>query len=188
MQIRLIAALPLFLVLTGCSLFGLGGSDEQSSGQAMGNIKADTPFNQERLTAALGNEYRLRSGMGMKNGEMFNFFQALKIASGKEQLAQIIYGKSDTGISRIEVLESGVATDEAKIGTPFSQLYEQAYGSCRLNHDNAKSFLICQSKANKHIRYEFSGDWNGPVELIPDNDALKDWKVTKIIWDRQVKY
>lgn len=188
MQIRLIAALPLFFVLTGCSLFGIGDSGEQSSGQAIGSIKADTAFSQEGLTAALGDKYRLRSGMGMKNDEMFNFFQALKTASGKEQLAQIIYGKSDTGISRIEVLEEDISTGEAEIGTPFSQLYEQAYGFCRLNKDDNKSTLICQSKTSKHIRYEFSGEWNGPVELIPDNEALKSWKVIKIIWDRQTKY
>ena len=187
MQIRLIAVLPLLLALTGCSLLGLGENDEQLQ-QGVGSIKADTPFSEQGLATALGNKYRLRSGMGMRNDELFNFYQALKIDTKPEQLAQIIYGKSDSGILRIEVLESGISTGEASIGTYFSQLYAQAYGSCRLNQDSNTRFLICQSKTNKHIRYEFSGEWNGPIELIPDNAVLKNWKVSKIIWDRQARY
>ncbi|KAB2509498.1 DUF1131 family protein, partial [Enterobacter hormaechei] len=32
------------------------------------------------------------------------------------------------------------------------------------------------------IRDRFSGTWNGPEGLMPSDDTLKKWKVSKIIW------
>ncbi|MFA2251935.1 DUF1131 family protein, partial [Escherichia coli] len=30
----------------------------------------------------------------------------------------------------------------------------------------------------------FSGEWSGPEGLMPSDDTLKNWKVSKIIWRR----
>lgn len=184
-----ILGLSLLLTLTGCSsltggLFGSGDSKAPSAAEnRIGKITADTPFNEEGLSETLGPDYRLRAGMGMTNNELFSFFQALKETDGKEQLAQTIYGKYDTGIVRVEVLEPGVSTGEAQIGTPFSEVFAQAFGACDLEKNGSESEVICNSIKNQNIRYVFSGEWNGPEELLPANEVLKDWTVSKIIWN-----
>ncbi|WP_368918656.1 DUF1131 family protein, partial [Citrobacter sp. FDAARGOS_156] len=32
--------------------------------------------------------------------------------------------------------------------------------------------------------YIFSGEWSGPEDIMPSDDTLKAWKVSKIIWRR----
>lgn len=185
MGVRIIA-LSLLLTLTGCTTnwFGSGDNDAPASNNQIGNIGAETPFSQEGLAQALGDDYHLRSGMGMKDGQLFSFFQALKEVNGQQELAQTIYGKYDTGIVRVEVFETGVSTGEASVGTPFSAVYEQAFGACYLDEETSEQELVCKSEQNPYVSYVFSGEWSGPKTLIPDNEVLKEWTVSKIIWDR----
>ena len=42
----------------------------------------------------------------------------------------------------------------------------------------------CQAEGSQHISYAFTGHWSGPDELMPSDDTLKNWKVSKIIWRR----
>ncbi|VFS78927.1 RpoE-regulated lipoprotein [Raoultella planticola] len=43
-------------------------------------------------------------------------------------------------------------------------------------------WVECQADGSQHISYAFTGHWNGPEELMPSDDTLKNWKVSKIIW------
>ncbi|HCC09731.1 MAG TPA: DUF1131 domain-containing protein, partial [Atlantibacter hermannii] len=36
----------------------------------------------------------------------------------------------------------------------------------------------------QHITYVFTGEWRGPEGLMPSDDALKNWKLSKIVWRR----
>lgn len=189
MKVR-IMAFSLLLTLSGCSSlgdwFGVNNGATPISENQIGAISIDTPFSEEGLSLALGANYHLRSGMGMRNNELFSYFQALKEIDDKEQIAQIVYGKYDTGIVKVEVFEPGISTGEASIGTPFSDIFIQAFGACELDRSNTNHNIICQSPKHQNINYVFSGEWNGPEELIPDNEALKVWKVSKIIWNKPI--
>jgi hypothetical protein len=184
MKVRVIA-LSLMLTLSGCSSLDHWFGDKTPApmpDNQIGAISINTPFSEDGLTQALGSDYHLRGGMGMKNNELFSFFQALKEIDGKEQIAQIIYGKYDTGIVRVEVFEPGISTGEASVGTPFSEIYTQAFGACGLEQDDSHRSVICLSPKHANVSYVFGGDWNGPEGLIPDNDALMTWTVNKIVW------
>lgn len=189
-SLRLFAcALP--LALSGCSTISAVhwssaypwnwfGSAAEVSEQGVGNITARTPLNEEAINDALDGDYRLRSGMKTDNGTIVRYFEALN----DDKLALVISGENGT-VSRIDVLDSAIATDQGvKIGTPFSELFDKAFGNCVKGAGDDSEGVACKAPGSQHISYVFSGEWSGPQGLMPADDALKNWKVSKIIWQR----
>ena len=159
----MLCALP--LALTGCSTMSAVnwsaaypwnwfGASTEVTEQGVGKLTASTPLNEQAISDALGSDYRLRNG---DNGT----------------------------ISRIDVRDAEIKTASGvKIGTPFSDLYSKAFGNCQKgSHDNG-AVVECQAEGSQHISYAFTGHWSGPDELMPSDDTLKNWKVSKIIWRR----
>lgn len=185
----LLCALP--VVLTGCSTLSAVnwsaaypwnwfGSSTEVTEQGVGNLTAATALEQSAIESALGGDYRLRSGMRTQNGTITHYFEALK----DDQLAMVINGDKST-VTRVEVLDGEIETEKGvKIGTPFSDLYQKAYGNCMSVPDNDKVTVECKADGSQHISYQFSGTWNGPEGLMPSDDTLKNWKVSKIIWQQ----
>ncbi|MEB6378628.1 RpoE-regulated lipoprotein [Leclercia adecarboxylata] len=185
----LLCALP--VVLTGCSTLSAVnwsaaypwnwfGSSTNVTEQGVGDLTAATPLEQSAIESALGGDYRLRSGMRTQNGNIVHYFEALK----DDRLALVINGEKNS-VTRIEVLDGDIETDSGvKIGTPFSDLYQKAYGNCISAPDEDSMAVECKADGSQHISYRFSGTWNGPEGLMPSDDALKNWKVSKIIWQQ----
>ncbi|MDH0311702.1 RpoE-regulated lipoprotein [Klebsiella pasteurii] len=184
-----LCALP--LALTGCSTmssvnwsaaypWNWFGSSTEVTEQGVGNLTASTPLNEQAIGDALGSSYRLRSGMKTANGNIVRYFEALK--DGK--VALTINGESLT-ISRIDVRDSNIkAASGVKIGTPFSDIYSKAFGNCQKGSNDNGAVVECKAEGSQHISYAFTGNWSGPEELMPSDDTLKNWKVSKIIWRR----
>ncbi|MDC0694295.1 RpoE-regulated lipoprotein [Klebsiella pasteurii] len=184
-----LCALP--LALTGCSTmssvnwsaaypWNWFGSSTEVTEQGVGNLTASTPLNEQAIGDALGSSYRLRSGMKTANGNIVRYFEALK--DGK--VALTINGESGT-ISRIDVRDSNIkAASGVKIGTPFSDIYSKAFGNCQKGSNDNGAVVECKAEGSQHISYAFTGNWSGPEELMPSDDTLKSWKVSKIIWRR----
>ncbi|HBM3142390.1 TPA: RpoE-regulated lipoprotein [Klebsiella oxytoca] len=185
----LLCALP--LALTGCSTmssvnwssaypWNWFGSSAQVTEQGVGNLTATTPLNEQAIGDALGSSYRLRSGMKTANGNIVRYFEALK----DDKIALTINGESGT-ISRIDVRDSNIkAASGVKIGTPFSDIYSKAFGNCQKGSNDNGAVVECKAEGSQHISYAFTGNWSGPEELMPSDDTLKNWKVSKIIWRR----
>lgn len=185
----LLCALP--LALTGCSTmssvnwssaypWNWFGSSAQVTEQGVGNLTATTPLNEQAIGDALGSSYRLRSGMKTANGNIVRYFEALK----DDKVALTINGESGT-ISRIDVRDSNIkAASGVKIGTPFSDIYSKAFGNCQKGSNDNGAVVECKAEGSQHISYAFTGNWSGPEELMPSDDTLKNWKVSKIIWRR----
>ncbi|MCE9800519.1 RpoE-regulated lipoprotein [Raoultella ornithinolytica] len=183
----LLCALP--LALTGCSTMSAVnwsaaypwnwfGSSMEVTEQGVGKLTATTPLNEQAISDALGGSYRLRSGMKAANGNIVRYFEALK----DDKVAMTINGDGGT-INRIEVRDSEIKTDRGvQVGTPFSELYSKAFGHCQKGANDNGAVVECQADGSQHISYAFTGHWNGPEELMPSNDTLKNWKVSKIIW------
>lgn len=179
------------LALTGCSTmssvnwsaaypWNWFGSSTEVTEQGVGNLTASTPLNEQAIGDALGSSYRLRSGMKTANGNIVRYFEALK--DGK--VALTINGESGT-ISRIDVRDSNIkAASGVKIGTPFSDIYSKAFGNCQKGSNDNGAVVECKAEGSQHISYAFTGNWSGPEELMPSDDTLKNWKVSKIIWRR----
>lgn len=146
----------------------------------VGKLTASTPLNEQAISDALGSDYRLRSGMKTDKGNIVHYFEALK----NNSVALTINGDNGA-ISRIDVRDADIKTASGvKIGTPFSDLYSKAFGNCQKgSHDNG-AVVECQAEGSQHISYAFTGHWSGPDELMPSDDTLKNWKVSKIIWRR----
>lgn len=184
-----LCALP--LALTGCSTmssvnwsaaypWNWFGSSTEVTEQGVGNLTASTPLNEQAIGDALGSSYRLRSGMKTANGNIVRYFEALK--DGK--VALTINGEIGT-ISRIDVRDSNIkAASGVKIGTPFSDIYSKAFGNCQKGSNDNGAVVECKAEGSQHISYAFTGNWSGPEELMPSDDTLKNWKVSKIIWRR----
>lgn len=183
----LLCALP--LALTGCSTMSAVnwsaaypwnwfGSSMEVTEQGVGKLTATTPLNEQAISDALGGSYRLRSGMKAANGNIVRYFEALK----DDKVAMTINGDGGT-INRIEVRDSEIKTDRGvQVGTPFSELYSKAFGHCQKGANDNGAVVECRADGSQHISYAFTGHWNGPEELMPSDDTLKNWKVSKIIW------
>ena len=185
----LLCALP--LALTGCSTmssvnwsaaypWNWFGSSTEVTEQGVGNLTASTPLSEQAIGDALDSSYRLRSGMKTANGNIVRYFEALK----DDKVALTINGESGT-ISRIDVRDSNIkAASGVKIGTPFSDIYSKAFGNCQKGSNDNGAVVECKAEGSQHISYAFTGNWSGPDELMPSDDTLKNWKVSKIIWRR----
>ncbi|MFK3706388.1 uncharacterized protein DUF1131 [Raoultella sp. BIGb0138] len=185
----LLCALP--LALTGCSTMSAVnwsaaypwnwfGSSMVVTEQGVGKLTAATPLNEQAISDALGGSYRLRSGMKTANGNIVRYYEALK----DDKVAMTINGDAGT-INRIEVRDSDIKTDGGvQVGTPFSELYSKAFGHCQKGSSDNGAVVECKADGSQHISYAFTGHWNGPEELMPADDTLKNWKVSKIIWHR----
>ena len=183
----LLCALP--LALTGCSTmssvnwsaaypWNWFGSSMEVSEQGVGNLTASTALSEQAIGDALGSSYRLRSGMKTANGNIVRYFEALK----DDKVALTINGESGT-ISRIDVRDSNIkAASGVKIGTPFSDIYSKAFGNCQKGSNDNGAVVECKAEGSQHISYAFTGNWSGPEELMPSDDTLKNWKVSKILW------
>ncbi|CAH5998918.1 TPA: RpoE-regulated lipoprotein [Citrobacter koseri] len=189
-SLRLIlCAMP--LVLSGCSTlssvnwsaanpWNWFGSSTEVTEQGVGTLTASTPLDEKAITDALDGDYRLRSGMKTQNGNVVRFFEVMK----EDKVALVINGDQGT-ISRIDVLDSDIPSQAGvEIGTPFSDLYSKAFGNCQKATGDDSASVECKAQDSQHISYLFSGEWNGPEGLMPPDDTLKNWKVSKIIWRR----
>ncbi|MCT4707116.1 RpoE-regulated lipoprotein [Enterobacteriaceae bacterium H16N7] len=177
------------LLLSGCSTLSnmhwsslspmsWFGSSLEVSEQGVGGLNASTPLNEEAVSEGLNNNYRLRSGMKTDNGTVVRYFEALD----DKTLMVVVNGEKGT-VSRVEVMDKEVKTDSGvEIGTPFSDLYSKAFGACaKATGDDAES-VECKAPNSQHVSYLFSGEWHGPEGLMPADDVLKKWTVSKIIW------
>lgn len=185
----MLCAMP--LALTGCSTlssvnwsaanpWNWFGSSTEVTEQGVGALTAATPLNEQAIADALDGDYRLRSGMKIANGNVVRFFEAMK----DDNVAMVINGEQGT-LSRIDVLDSDIPSEAGvDVGTPFSDLYSKAFGNCQPATDDDRVAVECKAPGSQHISYLFSGEWHGPEGLMPSDDTLKEWKVSKIIWRR----
>ncbi|HBI6860562.1 TPA: RpoE-regulated lipoprotein [Enterobacter cloacae] len=183
----LLCALP--LALTGCSTlssinwsaaypWNWFGSSTEVTEQGVGKITASTALDQDAIQDAIGSDYRLRSGMKTENGNIVRYFEALK----GDRVALVINGDKGT-VNRITVMDEDIpASGGVKVGTPFSDLYQKAFGNCASAPSEDSVAVECKAEGSQHISYLFTGTWNGPEGLMPSDDTLKNWKVSKIIW------
>ncbi|MFG6656600.1 RpoE-regulated lipoprotein [Scandinavium sp. M-37] len=189
----LLCALP--LALTGCATVSSGfssvnwsaaypwnwfGSSMEITELGVGKLTASTPMDEKAIDDALDGDYRLRTGMKTDHGQIVKYVEALK----DDKVALVVNGDAGT-VSQIEVLDNDIAAaDGTKIGTPFSDVYSKAFGNCEKASGDDSTSVMCKAKDSQHISYLFSGSWGGPQELMPPDDSLKFWKVSKIIWRR----
>ncbi|HFV9220655.1 RpoE-regulated lipoprotein [Enterobacter roggenkampii] len=187
-SLRLVlCALP--LALTGCSTlssinwsaaypWNWFGSSTEVTEQGVGEITAATALDQNAIQDALSSDYRLRSGMKTENGNIVRYYEALK----GDKLALVINGDKGT-VNRIAVMDEDIPTASGvKVGTPFSDLYKQAFGNCTSVPSDDEVAVECKAEGSQHISYVFTGTWSGPEGLMPSDDTLKSWKVSKILW------
>ncbi len=185
----LICALP--LALTGCSTLSAVnwsaanpwnwfGSSTEVTEQGVGGITSTTALDEKAITDALDGDYRLRSGMKTDNGTIVRYFEALD----GDKLALVVNGENGS-VSRIDVLDSAIKTDSGvEIGSTFSDIYSKAYGHCQKATGDDSAGVECKAEGSQHISYLFTGEWSGPQDLMPSDDALKNWTLKKIVWRR----
>ncbi|EPT8871708.1 RpoE-regulated lipoprotein [Cronobacter dublinensis] len=160
--------------------FDWWGSSLEVTEKGVGDINADTPLQEAAISEALGDDYRLRSGMRAEGSNIVRYFEAMK----ENQLALVVDGENGK-VSRIDVLDKAIPADSGvAIGTPFGDLFKQAQGACQKASTPDDGAVECKAPGSEHISYVFSGDWRGPQELMPPDDTLKGWTLKKIIWRR----
>ncbi|MBJ7222039.1 MULTISPECIES: RpoE-regulated lipoprotein [unclassified Brenneria] len=189
----LLLGLP--LLLTGCgtmshfswsslSPFSWFGGSLQVSDAGVGEINAGTPLSEPVLHKALNGDYRLRGGMGSDNGQLVAFYQAL---DGQE-VKLIISGEPKSHVRKVEVMDAAIDSQwGVKIGDAFSASYSKAFGVCQPGQGDDAQSVECVAPQSKHVSYLFSGEWSGPEGLMPPDDILKTWRVSKIIWHAQAR-
>ncbi len=122
----------------------------------------------------------MRSGMKAHGGGVVHYFEALR----GDTLALVVNGENGT-VSRIDVLDSDIeSADGVKVGTVFSDVYDKAFDNCQAATADENNVVECKAKDSSHISYQFTGTWQGPQGLMPPDDTLKNWTLSKIIWRR----
>ncbi|MBC8952450.1 RpoE-regulated lipoprotein [Xenorhabdus sp. PB62.4] len=156
------------------------GSSLSVSEQGIGDINKQTDMTQSAIEQGLGDKYRLRSGMETQGNQLISVIQGME----GDQVKLEFYGLVNGKVNRIDVLDEGIKTVwGAKIGTPFSELYDKAFGACQRSNDfTMQPTVICRTPQSRHVSYVFTGIWDGPEGLLPSDDVLKDWKISRIIW------
>ncbi|MFJ5455427.1 RpoE-regulated lipoprotein [Pectobacterium jejuense] len=189
--LSLVLGLP--LLLTGCSTlsnfswsslspFNWFGSSLEVTDTGVGGINAGTPLSEGALQSALDGNYQLRSGMGTSNGQLVAFYQALD----DKDVKMIISGQPKGSVRKVEVMDPAISSaGGVKIGDVFSNTYSKAFESCQLGQGDDAQSVECAAPQSTHISYVYSGEWSGPEGLMPPDDILKTWKVSKIVWHAQ---
>lgn len=159
------------------------GSSLKVTEQGVGGVNGTTPMQQKAIEDGLGGSYTLRNGMRMVDGNVVSFWQAV---DENKQVKLELSGK--TTVSQIAVMDSDVVTESGvKVGTRFSELYSRAFEVCQKGQDADSKSIVCAAPGSQHIRYVFSGDWHGPEGLMPADETLKSWTLSKIIWQKDAK-
>lgn len=179
------------LLLAGCSTMSgfswsslsplnwFGSSSIQVTDQGVGGVTATTALTESDIKEGLKGDYRLRSGMATKDGKLISFYQAMK----EGQIKLVISGQQKGTVERIDVMDKAIPSQwGVTVGTPFSELYKKAFGVCRKGSGDDSAQIECAAPDSKHVSYLFDGDWHGPEGLMPSDDTLQSWKVSKIIW------
>lgn len=179
------------LVLAGCSTmssiqwssalpWNWFGSTATVSEQGVGGLNGSTAMNETAISHGLSDDYRLRSGMKTEKGEIVTYYEAVK----DKQVKLVINGQNGT-VNRIDVMDPSIESEKGvKIGTPFGDLYQKAFGSCEQGKGDDTDLVVCKAPGSSHISYVFKGQWSGPEDLLPSDDILKKWTLNKIIWQR----
>ncbi|WP_156293028.1 RpoE-regulated lipoprotein [Serratia oryzae] len=189
MNIRpLLLGLP--LLLTGCSTlsnfswsslspFNWFGGSVEVSGKGVGGINVGTSMTESALGEGLNNNYRMRGGMATSNGQIVAYYQALD----GDNVKLVITGEPKGYAQRVDVMDPKIATEwGSKLGTPFSELFSKAYGACKPGEGDEAGNVECVAEQSRYVTYIFSGKWAGPQDIIPPDDTLRNWTVSKIIW------
>ena len=179
------------LLLAGCSTMSgfswsslsplnwFGSSSMQVTDQGVGGVTSTTALTESDIKEGLKGDYRLRSGMATKDGKLISFYQAMK----EDQIKLVISGQQKGTVERIDVMDKAIPSQwGVTVGTPFSELYKKAFGICRKGSGDDSAQIECAAPDSKHVSYLFDGDWHGPEGLMPSDDTLQSWKVSKIIW------
>lgn len=181
-------ALP--LLLSGCGTLSnlppfswFGGSLEVTDA-GVGAINAGTPLSETTLDQALDGSYHLRGGMGTSNGKLTAFYEALQ----DNRVRLSVSGEPQGRVAQVEVLDKDIASAwGVKIGDRFDSLYSKAFGVCQPGQGDNAGSVECSAPQSKHVSYLFSGSWNGPEGLMPPDDILKNWQVSKLVWRAQAR-
>ncbi len=153
------------------------GSTLTVSEQGLGNLTGSTAMNEQAISDGLGGNYQVRKGMRGENGGVVTFFQGVS----DKQVKVVVNGQ--TTVDRIDVTDKEIASASGnKIGTPFADIFQQAYGACEKGTGSDVEGVECRAPGSQHISYLFSGEWHGPQGLMPSDDTLKKWTISKIIW------
>jgi len=153
------------------------GSSLQVTEQGVGKVNGSTAMNEGAIHDGLNGNYQVRKGMRGENGGVLTFFQAVSDNQVKVEVT------GDATVNRIEVMDSAIATaDGKKIGTPFSDIYSKAFDVCQKGTGRDSEGVECKAPGSQHISYLFSGEWHGPDSLLPADETLKKWTISKIIW------
>lgn len=182
----------LTLLLSGCSSSTLAhfswsdlsptrwfGNSLQLSDKGIGDITADTIMTESAINDGLKGNYHLRRGMATDNGQPIVLYQGVEDG----QIKLEIFGQPQGNVMRIDVMDENITTPwGVKLGTPFSQLYQKAFAACVRVAVANSNMVECVAPGSKHVSYQFIGTWHGPEGLMPSDDVLQNWTVSKIIW------
>ncbi|EKT64292.1 RpoE-regulated lipoprotein [Providencia burhodogranariea] len=192
MKVSQIATLSGVLLLSGCAGSGSFwstlspmnwfGSSIIAKATGVGGITSLTPMKADTIKEQLDNRYTIRSGMQTEQGEIVTVFQGI---NDNEVKIEVI-GPENGNVSRIIVSDPKIATEwGTKIGSQFSDIYEKAFGSCKLGElVKDQPTVECVAPESSNIIYSFNGKWQGPEGLMPPDDELKSWEVSQIIWKK----
>lgn len=155
------------------------GASLSATEQGVGGVGSTTAMREEAISDGLKGNYKLRQGMRSENGDVIAFWQALDDGQVKLQIS------GGSSVERIEVMDSDItAQDGARIGDAFSDRFSKAFNNCRLAAGGSGHDVECRAPDSQHLSYVYSGEWHGPDGLMPSDDVLKSWKLSKIIWQR----
>ncbi|WP_369310691.1 RpoE-regulated lipoprotein [Providencia rettgeri] len=183
-----VSLLGSIFLLSGCAGFKFFSpstwfsSPLMVSSSGLGEVTHFTPMQVDTVKKQLDDRYSIRSGMQMENGEVVTIFQGIDDDKVKVE----IIGPEHGYVSRIVVSDPDIVTEWGpKIGTPFSDIYDKAFGVCGLGEriDNLPT-IECNSPQSSHVVYRFTGKWQGPEDLMPSDNDLKEWEISQILWHK----
>lgn len=172
----------LVVALSGCAWQSSDQKDRVLTEKGFLGLNGETQLSKNAVSNVLDDKYHLISGVSMKNKEIQKVIQARQ----NDKLKLNFYANAEGKLVSIESFDPKIKTKQLAIGSKFSKLYQKAFNHCQLGFvDEQHTEVECLDPKEKNIRYTFTGQWKGPSNLIPSDDQLKSWTVSKITWFSQ---
>ncbi|MHA6287082.1 DUF1131 family protein [Maricaulis sp. CAU 1757] len=157
---------------------GTPGPAWQASGEALGPIQADTPFDRATLAQLLP-EYTVSLGVMEIEGMRTPVIEAREI-NGFATLAFFDDGAGEE-IGSVRIRSRGVVANAARLGDTLAEA-DLPLDNCFAGLEAISGQIVCPDPEEPSLIYWVNGDFDGLPTDMPDAETLGTGEIHEIVW------
>lgn len=150
----------------------------------LGPLRLESPMTLETVSN-LFPAFQVTSGQAMSEGMAYPVLRVW--TSDHEPLFVIAINPDRPVEGQVKIESAAIRLDNgATVGQSFSALHATfTYEECLPGMEEQSGKVYCPLKDSPTISYVFNGSYNGPDGEVPPKEALHNFTVRSIVWDRR---